>query len=200
LTPAGEKLYVTDAYGDEVRVIDTASLEIVDSIYLNDGPRFASVLGAIAVTPDGKKIYVGGAAGPLAVIDEATGSFTFSPFLGSGFNFGALAVTPNGEKLIAASGQSVAYSLDIGTDTSLQNGRGSRISRRIFVEASPCGAAVTSDGKKAYVTNCGSNSVSVIDIAKNAVVATIRVGEHPTGIAIQSAPSGPAQKSEKANQ
>jgi YVTN family beta-propeller protein len=36
----------------------------------------------------------------------------------------------------------------------------------------------------AYVTNRGSNSVSVIDTASNTVVATIPVGAFPEGVAI----------------
>ena len=34
----------------------------------------------------------------------------------------------------------------------------------------------------AYVTNSGDNTVSVIDIAKNEVVATVPIGSHPEGI------------------
>ncbi|MBA2350754.1 MAG: beta-propeller fold lactonase family protein [Burkholderiales bacterium] len=36
----------------------------------------------------------------------------------------------------------------------------------------------------AYITNAASNSVSVIDIATNAVTATITVGANPTGVAV----------------
>ena len=39
----------------------------------------------------------------------------------------------------------------------------------------------------AYITNGGSNDVSVIDIATNTVVATVPVGTEPAGIAINSA-------------
>ena len=36
----------------------------------------------------------------------------------------------------------------------------------------------------AYVTNSGSNNVSVIDTATNTVVATVPVGENPWGVAV----------------
>src|SRR5438132_5602524 len=36
----------------------------------------------------------------------------------------------------------------------------------------------------AYVTNASSNNVSVIDTASNTVVATVRVGSGPSGVAI----------------
>jgi YVTN family beta-propeller protein len=36
----------------------------------------------------------------------------------------------------------------------------------------------------AYVTNAGSNNISVINTAKNTVTATVFVGDAPSGIAI----------------
>jgi len=44
--------------------------------------------------------------------------------------------------------------------------------------------AVTPNGAFAYVTNQGTNDVSVISTATNAVVATIPVGSNPLGLAI----------------
>ena len=49
----------------------------------------------------------------------------------------------------------------------------------------PFGVTVTPDGKHAYVTNIGSNTVSVIDTATNTVeAATIGVGNSPFGVGI----------------
>src|SRR5207244_13089157 len=55
------------------------------------------------------------------------------------------------------------------------------------------------DGTRAYVTNSGSNTVSVIDIATNAVVATVPVGLVPAGVAITPAPQAPKNKDECKN-
>ena len=54
----------------------------------------------------------------------------------------------------------------------------------------PVGVAVTPDGSKVYVANVDSNSVSVINTAKNTVTATITVGTNPVafGVFIQPAP------------
>jgi YVTN family beta-propeller protein len=46
------------------------------------------------------------------------------------------------------------------------------------------GLAITRDGKKLYAANGVSNDVSVIDTATNAVVATVKAGDGPWGIAI----------------
>jgi YVTN family beta-propeller protein len=53
----------------------------------------------------------------------------------------------------------------------------------------PRGVAVTPDGKRAYVTNAASNTVSVIDTASNTVVGTpILVGDNPFVVTV--APDG----------
>jgi YVTN family beta-propeller protein len=47
----------------------------------------------------------------------------------------------------------------------------------------PVHVSISPDGAHAYVTNAGSNSVSVIDIGTNAVSATVPVGVHPVNAA-----------------
>jgi YVTN family beta-propeller protein len=54
----------------------------------------------------------------------------------------------------------------------------------IDVGSAPGGIAITPDGKRAYVTNFESESVSVIDTVSGAAVTTIAVGLHPRGVAI----------------
>jgi YVTN family beta-propeller protein len=46
------------------------------------------------------------------------------------------------------------------------------------------GVAVAPNGGRVYVTNSFSNTVSVINTATNALVATISVGEAPWGVAV----------------
>ena len=48
----------------------------------------------------------------------------------------------------------------------------------------PVSVAVSPNGAYAYVTNEGSNSVSVINTATNTVTATIPVGTEPYGVAV----------------
>jgi YVTN family beta-propeller protein len=45
--------------------------------------------------------------------------------------------------------------------------------------------AITPDGKKLYVANGRSNSVSVIDTDKLAVSTEVKVGEMPWGVVIR---------------
>lgn len=53
----------------------------------------------------------------------------------------------------------------------------------IPVALSPDQVTIIPDGTRAYVTNQGSNTVSVIDIATNTVITNVPVGFAPTGIA-----------------
>lgn len=48
----------------------------------------------------------------------------------------------------------------------------------------PVGVIVSSDGSRIYVANSGSNTVSVIDTATNATVATVAVGSNPVDLAV----------------
>src|SRR4051812_41525226 len=59
-----------------------------------------------------------------------------------------------------------------------------KVDATIPVGKSPLGVAIDSGAHRAYVTNSGAKSVSVIDTASNAVVgAPITVGEGPDGVA-----------------
>jgi len=53
----------------------------------------------------------------------------------------------------------------------------------IPVGTNPFGVAVSPDGTTAYVSNNSSGTVSVINLATNAVIQTISVGGQPTGVA-----------------
>jgi YVTN family beta-propeller protein len=60
----------------------------------------------------------------------------------------------------------------------------SKSTATIPVGTGPGGVAITPDGTRAYVTNLGSHSVSVIDIATNTVVDTISAVNFPARVAI----------------
>jgi len=78
---------------------------------------------------------------------------------------------------MAAKGADNVIPIDLSTNT-----RGSPIS--LPAGSAPSGVAITPDRKFAYVTNSGLNTVSVIDIETNTVVASVLVGTTPNTIAI----------------
>ena len=58
------------------------------------------------------------------------------------------------------------------------------IHKAIAVGKRTWGLAKTRDGSRIYTTDGVSNQVSVIDTAKNEVIATVPVGKFPWGVAI----------------
>jgi YVTN family beta-propeller protein len=79
----------------------------------------------------------------------------------------------------ATSGRGEIWAIDTSRNT---------VVARIPVGSHPAHVVVTPDGRFAYVTNGGDDTVSVVDISARAVVETVRVGEYPHGIRI--APEG----------
>jgi YVTN family beta-propeller protein len=54
----------------------------------------------------------------------------------------------------------------------------------VGVGAIPVHVSVSPGGSQVYVTNAGSNSVSVIDVSTNAVTAAVPVGVLPVNAAV----------------
>jgi len=48
------------------------------------------------------------------------------------------------------------------------------------------GVAIDSSGTFAYITNMFADTVSVVDIKKRNVAATVKVGKEPNGISVSS--------------
>lgn len=129
---------------------------------------------AIAITPDGKFVYVTNLSNVVSVIDTCTN--TVVDTITVGFFPVGVAITPNGDFVYITNSGSNNVSV-IDTSTNL-------VVDAIPVGNDPVGIAITPNSDFAYVTNAKSDNVSVIDTTINAVVDTIPVGDFPQGIAI----------------
>jgi YVTN family beta-propeller protein len=135
---------------------------------------------AIAVTPDGKDVYVANSlSNTVSVVATSTNRIVHtisSPHLSAPTG---VAISPDGKtayvsnhgsgtvsKISTATAKVVAT---IGTNN---------------VNAHPSGMAITPDGKTAFVTEGGLNVVAVINLATSKVTGTISVGIDPEAIAI----------------
>jgi YVTN family beta-propeller protein len=154
------------------------------------------VSNGVAVTPDGRKVYVANSgSNNVFVIDTATNAVIGSPIPVGLFPSG-VAVTPDGRKVYVANRDSDNVSvIDTKREKKRRQGPGGRQGRDVSeadagaatntviatipVGSSPIGVAVTPDGSKVYVANSGSNNVFVIDTATNAVLAVVSVGIQP---------------------
>ncbi|HWP92988.1 MAG TPA: beta-propeller fold lactonase family protein [Thermodesulfobacteriota bacterium] len=150
---------------------------------------FDSDLKAIAVSPDGSKLYAAdGLNNAVSVIDLSINEVV--AIVGVGSNPSNIAIAPDSSRV---------YVANLGTPDSPDN-TVSVISliedknedgelffniTEVKVGVGPSGLAITPDGSKVYVTNSGSDTISVIDTSANEV-KTIPVGLGPGGIAITS--------------
>jgi YVTN family beta-propeller protein len=163
--------YVTNANGNSVSIIDTATNTVVGSpIQVESYPT------GIAITPNGAYAYVTNKySSSVSIIDTATNTTVGSPTVGN--QPMGIAITPNGAYAYVTNEYSNNVSIiDTATNTT--------VGSPIQVGSYPWGIAITPNGAYAYVTNDGSNSVSIIDTATNTTVGSPTVGGLPTGIAI----------------
>ena len=130
----------------------------------------------VAITPDGKTVYVGNAFdGTVTPIDVATN--TAGPAIPVGPGPSGIAITPDGGTAYVVDGQTPGTVTPIHT---ADNSTGAAIP----VGDSPVAISITPDGKTAYVTNSDSHDVTPIDTATNTALTPISVTESPYGIAI----------------
>ncbi|HEX3430217.1 MAG TPA: YncE family protein [Rhizomicrobium sp.] len=184
VAPDGSKLYVglsggTSDASNTVYVIDTSTNTITGTVPVGYSPY------GMAVSPDGTKLYVvindfdgSNGTGPnyLAVVDTATSTLGGSIPISTTYPVN-VAVSPDGTKVYV--GDDARNHNDISViDT------GSNTVSLIPVGYGPEDLVVSPDSSKLYVVNGGDNTVSVVDTASNAVMATIPVGAAPYGLDI----------------
>ncbi len=181
-SPDGQRTYLAEYdpyYGlPQVMVIETGN-----SILLPGN----SAIEAIAITPDGKHVYVPYLSNSdtfyVAVIDTGTNTVVQSVLLGLGPAEPIsiqIAVTPDGKYVYVPTGSNAVAVIETTNNT---------IIKTVAVGSSPTGIAVTPDGVDVYVANQGSNSVSVVNTASNTVADTVPVAG-PSYISIIPPPQG----------
>ena len=158
--------YISNAVSNSVSVIDTGTNTVGAVIPVGSLPY------GIAVTPDGRFVYVANSGGTtLSVINAVTNTLVGSS-IPVGNSPQGVALTPDGKFIYVTNGTSNTVSV-IDTATN------SVVAPPIPVGLFPRGVAVTPDGKFAYVANTTSNTVSVIDTTTNAVIASPAVESLP---------------------
>ena len=190
VTPNGAYAYVTNygtfGGGTTVSVINTATNTVTATITGFNSPD------GVAVTPNGAYVYVANSGNnSVSVISTATNSVTTTIPVGN--DPISVALTPNGAYAYVTNWNSGTVSV-INTTTNTVTatvpvGTGPT-SAAIAPKGTPpglinpVGVAVTPNGKYAYVTNEGNESVSVISTATNKVTATVTVGIYPYAVAV----------------
>ena len=182
VTPDGKFVVAGSIPGRKINVIDQATEEIVWTLPTRDGVRpmafekaadgstarlFAQLsnFNGFIVVDFAKRAIVNEVKLPeVAAAERVTEGLQGSPAHG-------LAVTPDGKTLCVLSKMNTRIYFYTLPDLKLVG--------ETKVGHHPDWVTLTPDGKRAYVANAGSNSVSVIDIAARKEVATIPVGQVP---------------------
>jgi YVTN family beta-propeller protein len=176
-------------------ILDPVSNEAVE-YWSSDYPDYPAQ--GIAFRPDGGRIYsvTHSSSTFSGELEVHAGSGAWDKTGKSAGNFNALigslnldshmpksiVPAPDGSKVyIPCSATNKVITVDVTTDSSLV------IINETDVGNSPWGCTITPDGTSLYVTNKGSNNVSVINTSTNNVIDSIPVGIAPFGIAINPA-------------
>jgi YVTN family beta-propeller protein len=158
---------------DAVSVIDTNSKTVIATYSLAFG------VTALAISPDGKRIYAGRTGRDhvdVAVIDvtaERVGTIDIAT--GAGIGVDALRVDPSGKRLYVATTDSRGSQLVVvDTETA-------RVERTVWV-GSPIRDLALADGTAYVLTSdrARGGTVSVIDLSTNRITDAIELGGAPT--------------------
>jgi YVTN family beta-propeller protein len=181
--PDGRWIYLSNESLHTLDVVDPKTLKVSHRIHLSGRPN------NVAVSKDGKKVYVGIAQAPgaLDVIDVATMKNVKSvPVTGSIHN---VYVTPDGKFAVAGSiPQSTISIVDTTTDTMVRNIKMSSGIRPMIFDKNPDGST-----KNIYVQLSNFHGLAVVDFATGKEIKRIEhppiPGEHAHTDGLQGAPA-----------
>jgi YVTN family beta-propeller protein len=177
-----------------IDVIDTKTQKVTQHIELK-----STWLG-MTWSPDGHTLYVSGgnstgakniagSAAPIYEFSYANGRLSDQPTGGLVETIDPKQVWWSGVAYLP--GKNWLYAANRGTGTGPSNvvvfdARTRAIITRIPVEVNPYQLVLTPDGRKLFVSNWASQSVSVIDTATNKVIRTLHVGMNPNDMKLSS--------------
>lgn len=162
ITPDERKIYTPNLEGKSVSIIDRATGEVKVI-------QFEVPIYGIDITPDGKQVWVSG--GDLTVIDTATDK-VIAAIKTSEAETGRIRITSDGKKVVVALSKKLA----------VYDAKTRRLLSETELGSSPKVLTLSDDNRRAFLTNPGDNSVSVVDIVAGKQVATFQTGKKPDGI------------------
>jgi len=176
----GTRLYVSNESESTLDIVERKSGDILNKVPLSGRPN------NIAITKDGTRVLVGirSAAGVVDVIDTASQKRTKSiPVNGSVHN---VYVTPDGKYAVSGSIENKAATvIDLDTDKAGWEVKFDRPVRPMAFEKGADGST-----RRIFVQLSGLNGFAVVDFAKRAEVARIKLPDQPGGFGIAEGRAG----------
>lgn len=168
---SGEYLVVLNKDEDTISLVSLADQRVVKTIASDHNPH------EVVVSPDGKKTYVTCSLGnTIDVIDNETFEIV-SRIIDKDFDFPhGLGVDSKGVLYMASTYSSKVFFIDTATD---------EITHRLDTgENHSHMISLSPDEETIYVPNIGSDSISIVSVAEQAIVGLIPVGKGPEGVAV----------------
>jgi YVTN family beta-propeller protein len=177
LWPDGARAFLTSLFATHLAVFDTTRNAVLPPISLFID-RFVGGFGSIAVAPDGRTVYIANRVNQaMGIVDLMKGSTDVQMMDMQPID---IAVALNGRTAYVVGCKDFCTSGTIELfDTAAR-----RFSTSISVGSRPYRIKLSPDGSRAYTTNLGDPSVSVVDLATNQTIATVPVPVEPTGLAV----------------
>lgn len=172
LQPIADRLLVLNKLDDNLMVFEAPNRQPIATLTVGDEPH------EIAVTPDGRKAYVSNVGDrSITVIDlESLGTRGTIRPARADFPHG-LAITPDGELLVLTSERSHRlYLIETRRDVLLRSVTSTQEGMHMV--------AMPARGRRAYVSNRGSDSISFINVKRLSFEKHVPVGPGPEGIAV----------------
>lgn len=170
--PSEGHLLVLNKTDNTLMVIDVPSYEKLATIPVGREPH------EVAATPDGRKAYVSNVKDKsVSVVDLVARRVTRTLRPDRLDVPHGLAVTPDGRHLVMTSeGSRRLFLVDVARDVVLRS--------VTTTQARPHMAVTLAGGKKACVTNVGSDSVTFLRLPELRILKNVMVGKGPEGIAV----------------
>lgn len=171
ISPDGKRLYATNMFSDSVTMIEIEGAgqepQTIKQIPVGNKPE------GIAVSPDGKEIWVGhNGDGGVSIIDAA--SLTVKQTVKVGQVPIRLAFTRDGKRVVIAdpkASEMLVY--DASTKAEI---------KRIKIAGAPVGFALSSNEKRAFVSLVGAAKAALVDLETGETLGSVKTGVHPDGI------------------
>ena len=158
ISPAGDRVYVTNNKGDSVSAIDTATRQLIATIPVGGAPE------GIGITPNGQEVYATNQRdGTVSVIDNNT--LTVVATIPTGRLCQRVVFTRDGTKAFVENGYSDTVSaIDTATHTVIAT---------LPTGHNPFTMLASPDDTKLYICNAGDTTLTVIDIPSVEVSQTV---------------------------
>jgi YVTN family beta-propeller protein len=183
IAPDGTRAFVASIGSGTVTAIDLAQRKVLGQIATGKGSE------GIAVTPDGKEVWVTNREADTVSVVDATGLKILAELPSKSFPI-RVAFTADGRRALVSHARSSDIAVfDVAARTEL-----SRMSAKLptvasegrvlaFPGGTPVGIVIEPAGQRAYVAHTNADAVAVFDLATGTVVATLKAGREPDGMA-----------------